>query len=246
MEVARVSTIRGHKVTLVEKTNELGGNLIVGSVPHFKRHDRALIEYYKKQLQLLNIDVKMNTVVTKENIDEYNADMVIVATGSTPRTLEVDGTQPVYTANQILLGNVELGENIVIIGGGLVGSETGLWLAQKGKKVNIVEMANEAFPGLPHMNHFMLEDLLTYHKVDIHLNSIVIKSNDTEVIVKTKDGEITLPCDTLVSSVGYKENNELFKELESDRNKVYNIGDSSKVHNIMYSIWDAYELARNL
>lgn len=246
MEVARVSTIRGHKVTLVEKTNELGGNLIVGSVPHFKRHDRELIEYYKKQLQLLNIEVKMNTEITKDNIDGYNADLVIVATGSTPRTLDVDGTKAVYTADQILLGKVDLGENIVIIGGGLVGCETGLWLAQQGKKVNVVEIASEAFPGLPHMNHFMLEDLLNYHKVDIHLNSTVVKSTDKEVIVKTKDGEITLPCDTLVSSVGYKENNKLFKELDALRNKVYNIGDSNKVHNIMYSIWDAYELARNL
>jgi len=73
---------RGHRVTLCEKNNSLGGNLIPGSVPHFKRYDRALVKWYQRQLELLGVEVKMNCEVKVENISEYKPDEIITATGS--------------------------------------------------------------------------------------------------------------------------------------------------------------------
>lgn len=99
---------------------------------------------------------------------------------------------------------------------------------------------------LPPMNYFMLTDLLKYHKVDIYTNTSVVGSEKGSVTIRNADGEKKIVADTLIASVGYKENDAIYKSLKDMEIPVYNIGDSSKVHNIMYSIWNAYELARNI
>lgn len=249
MEVARVSALRGHTVTLCEKTSHLGGNLIPGSVPHFKRNDRKLIAYYERQLELLSVEIKYNTSITKENINTFNADIIITSTGSTPKNISFEGTQTTITADQVLLGKVIPGDNVVVVGGGLVGCETALWLAQQGKKVAVVEVLPEILGGhgaLPHMNHDMLVDLLKFNNVDIYKSACIVKTKDAAVEVKQNEENFDLPDDTIITSVGYKENDSLFTQLKDYDIPVYNIGDSSKVHNIMYSIWNAYELAKNI
>ncbi len=249
MESARVLAERGHKVILCEKSGELGGNLIPGSVPHFKRYDRALINWYKKQLELLNVEVNLNCSVTEDAISSYGADEVIVATGSTPVVIPFGGNGKAVLANEVLLGKVKTGKDIAIIGGGLVGCETGLWLAQQGANVTIIEVAPEILGGanaLPHMNHFMLEDLLKFHKVNVLESTKVVSVDDGSVSYENADGTKSIPVDTVISAVGYKENNSLFESLKNTGLIVHNIGDSQKVHNIMYSIWNAYELAKEL
>lgn len=249
MESARVAATRGHKVTLCEKSDQLGGNLIPGSVPHFKRNDRKLVSYYKRQLELLNVDVKFNTTITKENIKEYNADIIITATGSIPRTMKFDGVLTAVTADQVLLGKAEVKDEIVIVGGGLVGCETALWLAQQGKKVAVVEIAKEILGGhgaLPHMNEYMLLDLLEFYQIDIYTNTSIVKTKENSVEVKKEDKTFEIPAQTIITSVGYKENDTLYNEMKDLDVPVYNIGDSSKVHNIMYAIWNAYEVVRNI
>ncbi len=249
MEVARVSALRGHSVVLCEKSDRLGGNLIPGSVPHFKRYDRKLIAYYERQLELLGVEVKFDTVIDRESAAAFNADVIITATGSTPRSLTLPGTQTTVTADQVLLEQVSVGENIVVIGGGLVGCETALWLAQKGKKVAVVELLPEILGGhdaLPHMNHDMLIDLLKFHHVDVYKKASVFNTKDGSVEVKQMEESFDLAADTIITSIGYAENDRLFADLENLDIPVHNIGDSSKVHNIMYAIWDSYELAKNL
>ncbi|MGA8943790.1 MAG: NAD(P)/FAD-dependent oxidoreductase, partial [Thermoactinomyces sp.] len=248
-ESARVAAIRGHEVVLVEKTDKLGGNLIPGGVPSFKRYNLRLIEWYKRQLELLEVDVRLETCVTKENIADYQADEIIVATGSTPIILQQPGFEAVITADDVLMGRKKVGDQIVIIGGGLVGCETGLWLAQQGKKVTIIEMLPEILGGphnMPFMNYQMLTELLQYHHVKIYTNTKIKEVHSNEVVL-TKDEEIfAIPADTVISAIGYKENDHLYNELRELEIPVHNIGDSNKVHNIMYAIWDAYELSRNL
>ncbi len=218
-------------------------------IPHFKRYDRKLVAYYEKQLQLLGVDVRFNTTVSKDDIDNYKADVVVTATGSTPKKISINGTQETVTADQVLLGKVAVEDNVVIIGGGLVGCETGLWLAQKGKKVSIVKILPEILGGhdaLPHMNYDMLVDLLKFNNIDVYKNASVFNTKEGQVEVNQNGESFNIAADTIIASVGYKENNSLYNELKDLNIPVYNIGDSSKVHNIMYSIWNAYELGRNL
>ena len=246
METARVAALRGHKVTLVEKSDKLGGNLIPGRAPEFKHYDYELIKYYERQMELNHVDVRMNTAITAENIAEFNADEIVVATGSNPIALNFGDKKAAVLAEDVLLSKVEAGHKVVIVGAGLVGCETGLWLAQKGKEVTIVEAAPVILGGpghLPHMNEFMLEDLLHYHNVKILTSSKVTGTTENGVLL----GEKEIACDTLITCVGYRANNSLFKELDAMLDiPVHNIGDSNKVANIMFAIWDAYELARGL
>ncbi|MEA4987524.1 MAG: FAD-dependent oxidoreductase, partial [Anaerovorax sp.] len=249
MEAARVLAERGHKVVLCEKNGELGGNLIPGSVPHFKRYDRALINWYQRQLELLNVDVNLKCEITADKISSYQADEVIVATGSTPIELSFGGTGKAILANEVLQGKEKQGKNIAIIGGGLVGCETGLWLAQQGANVTIIEATPEILGGphgLPHMNRFMLEDLLAFHEVKILKTTKVVSIDEGSVTYENDNGTESISVDTVISAVGYKENNALYENLKNLDMIVHNIGDSQKVHNIMYSIWNAYELAREL
>lgn len=249
LETARVCALRGHTVTLCEKSNQLGGNLIAGGVPHFKRNDHKLIAYYKRQMELLHVEVKYHTEITAENAASLHPDVIVCASGSTPRRMEIEGEMPVYCADEVLLGEKDVKDNVVIVGGGLVGCETAIWLAQQGRKVTVVEIAKEIIGGhgaIPHMNQFMLEDLLKFYKVEVLTETSVVKTTKDAVIVSTPDGEKSIPADNIMTSVGYIANNRVYEDLKELEMPVHNIGDSRKVHNIMYSIWDAYELARNI
>ncbi len=249
LEVARVSALRGHQVTLIEKNDKLGGNLIPGGAPDFKRFDHELVEYYAHQMELLGVDVKLNTEATKDSVQLYKADEIVVATGSSALQLNIDGPLTPVAAEDILLSKVESGDNPVIIGGGLVGCETALWLAQKGKNVTLVEMAPHILGGhglISHMNQFMLEDLLNHHNVKIMTSTSIIESTATTVKVQAEDGVSEIPCDTIIPCIGYTANNSLYQELSKLDTPIHNVGDSRKVANIMFAIWDAYELARGI
>lgn len=251
MEAARVCAIRGHNVHLYEKSGELGGNVVPGSVPKFKNNDKALIEWYGKELKALKVEVNLNTEGTKAMIIKLQADTVVVATGSNPILLKIPGmeSKKVFEANQVLLDENKAGQNIVIIGGGLVGCETALWLAQKGKKVTVVEGLPVILGGphnMPFMNYEMLKDLLNYHKVEIITDTFITGVNEKGAIVKTKDVERVLEADTIIMAVGYQSENKLYKEIKNVIGDVHILGDARKVNNIMYAIWDSYEVARNI
>ncbi|MDP4106141.1 MAG: FAD-dependent oxidoreductase [Bacillota bacterium] len=251
MEAARVSALRGHEVTIYEKGNRLGGVVIPGGMPSFKKDDHALIRWYEQELAQQQVKINFNTVVTKELVLAEKADTVIVATGSKPILLNLPGKEQnqVVTAEEVLLNQVQSGDSIVVIGGGLVGCEAALWLAQKGKQVTVVEASSDICGGphgIPFMNYDMLKDLLAYHNVEIMKDSLVSEITSEGVLVKTLDGTVSVNADTVILSVGYTSVNSLYKELESDVEELYLLGDAKRVKNIMYAIWDAYEVARQI
>jgi 2-enoate reductase len=249
MEVARVCAQRGHAVTLCEKSGRLGGNVVPGSVPDFKINDRKLIDWYVRQLELAGVEVKLNCAMDAAAAAKADADIIVAATGSSPIVIQIPGRE-VISASDALLGTKPVGQKVVMIGGGLVGCETALWLAQQGKEVAIVEMLGELCGGphaMPFMNYDMLMDELAFHHVGIYKKSKVTAGSGEGVTVATPDGDIALAADTVITAVGYREDDSLYRKLMDTLKKpVYNIGDSRKVHNIMFAIWDAYEIAREM
>lgn len=167
-EAARVLAVRGHKPELFEKGDRLGGNLIPGGAPDFKEDDLALAHWYEVQLQNLKVPVHFHACVDREMVLAGNYDAVIIATGSGPKVFSLGDDERVYPAAQVLTGEKDCGDTTVVIGGGLVGCETALWLAEQGKNVTIVEALDRlmAVNGpLCHANKDMLERLLPYHGV---------------------------------------------------------------------------------
>lgn len=249
-EAARVCAVRGHKVSLYEKSGRLGGNLIPGGAPDFKEDDIKLAEWYTRELKDLNVYVRYNSEVTKEFIMDSNADVVIIATGSTPKMLSFDNDQAkVYTAEDVLLKKKDAGSSTVIVGGGLVGCETALWLAQQGKKVTIVEMLNGVLKiggPLCHANSDMLTALLKFNNVEIKTNTSLTGITKDGFVIRNGDKDEIIAADSAIIAIGYNPRRRLFDEVEDDVPEAYLLGDARKVQNIMYAIWDAYEVAKNI
>ncbi len=248
-EAARVLAIRGHQPELYEKGSQLGGNLLPGGAPEFKEDDLALAKWYETTLKDLRVPVYYNHEVTKDEVLAGDYDAVIIATGSQPKKFSLGDDEKVYTASQVLLKEKDCGETTVIVGGGLVGCETALWLAEHGKKVTIVEALDKilAVNGpLCHANKDMLERLVPYHGVEVVAGARVKKYENGVLTADTAEGEKTIPCDSVILAVGYREENSLYHDLEFDVPEIYLLGDAKKVSNIMYAIWDAFEVANHI
>lgn len=252
MEAARVAALRGHKVTIYEKAGELGGHLIEASASKFKKDNARLLDWYKTQIKKLNIDVKLNTEVTPELLNEKKPDVILVATGSKPIMPNVPGIDKdnVATATDVLLKKKPVGQKVVVIGGGLVGCETAIDLAADGKDVTIVEMLPELMSAglpVPHMNKTMVLDMLKFYKVKVLTNTSLLEVKDNAVeVIDNNFKRSTIPADTVVISIGLKADRKLYNEIAGKMPNVHIIGDANGARNIMYAIWDAYEVARNI
>ncbi|PRR79999.1 FAD-dependent oxidoreductase [Clostridium vincentii] len=248
-EAARVLTLRGHEAVLYEKNNRLGGNLIPGGAPDFKEDDIDLANWYKHTLKKLNVQVNLNSEMTKKQILNSKFDSVIIATGSTPKVFPLGDDEKVFTAVDVLLKKKDCKDTTVIVGGGLVGCELALHLAKKGKKVTIVEALHKilALNGpLCSANSEMLEKLIPFNNIDVKTNSKVKAYKNGILEMETESGIEKIKCDSVILSVGYKEEDSLYKELEFEVPEIYLLGDARKVSNIMYGIWDAYEVANHI
>ncbi|WP_418968178.1 FAD-dependent oxidoreductase [Catenibacterium sp.] len=248
-EAARVLAIRGHQPVVYEKGIRLGGNLIPGGAPDFKEDDIALADWYTNELNRLGAHVHLNTKLNEEEIKAMDYDTVILATGSKPKVFSLGDDSHTYTAEQVLLKQKDAGKKTVVVGGGLVGCETALWLAQNGIHVTIVEALDKVMAvngPLCAANKEMLEALLPFNGVEIITGAKVTEFANGEVKVDTKEGSKTIMSDSVILSVGYKEENTLYNNLQFDIPDLYLLGDAKKVSNIMYAIWDAFEVANHI
>ncbi|MEI8631356.1 FAD-dependent oxidoreductase [Vibrio sp. PP-XX7] len=231
-EAARVAAIRGHRVTLHDKASRLGGNLIPGGVPSFKEDDHDLANWYQRELQDLNVDVQLNSPLTKQMVLDHHADVVIFATGSNPRTLSIDNAMNVYSAEDVLLGHKDPGKSTLIIGGGLVGCETALWLADQGKDVSLVEMQGDILTiggPLCHANEDMLRDLVAYKNIELLTNCVVSGATEEGFVLTSSDGEEkTVAVDSAILAIGYHSQRSLYESLRTEVPRSYLLGTQSR------------------
>lgn len=242
MEAALVCAKRGHKATIFEKTDKLGGVFIAAAAPSFKEKDRALIAWYERELQKYPIEVKLNTEVQK--VDELDADEVIIATGALPKVLPVDGAAYAMDATEYLLGEKTVGENVVIIGGGLTGCEIAYDLYLQGKKPVIVEMKNDliAVKGVCLANSSFLRDFFAANRVPVYLETTVAEILEDGVVIESKDGRLSkVDADSVIMSVGYTP-----APAAPKGRHVHVIGDANSVGNLRTVIWNAWDVAMKL
>ena len=241
IEVARIATLRGHEVTIYEKTDKLGGVFIPAAAPSFKEADKKLIEWYRRQIASLPIKVVYNTEIT--DISKLDADEIVIATGSKAKTLKVAGGEKAIDAVEYLNGK-EVGDNVVIIGGGLTGCEVAYDLYLKGKKPVIVEALNDLMVsnGLCLANSSYLRDFFKLNKVPVYLESKVKEIKDGKVVILAKDGqEIEIKANSVISAIGYTP-----APLAKKSKHVHIVGDALKVGNLRTVVWRAWEVAEKI
>lgn len=242
MEAARVLTLRGHKVTIYEKTDKVGGVFATASTLSFKEKERALLEWYRKEMRDLQIEIKFNTEVV--DIDSLDSDEIIIATGAVPRELRIGGVENTIEACDYLRDNDRAGKRVAIIGGGLTGCEVALDLFLKGKMPVIIESKNDliATSGVCLANSSYLREFFELNKVEVYLETVVKEITEKGVIIKDKDErEFLVEADTVIRSIGYNS-----KPLISQNRKVHLIGDCNKVGNLRTVTWGAWDVAMNI
>ncbi|MBR5514866.1 MAG: FAD-dependent oxidoreductase [Clostridia bacterium] len=240
MEAAILCAKRGHKVTLYEKSNKLGGVFVAAAAPDFKEKDKALIAWYIRELAKYPITVKMNTKV--KDVKALCVDEVIVATGAVAKSMPVKGVDRAIEAIDYLLGHKAVGEKVVVIGGGLTGCEIAYDLYLKGKKPVIVEMQDDLIttPGICLANTSYLRDFFKTNKVPVYLETALSEIGNESVTLKSKAGEsVCVDADSVILCVGYKPDPIATKG-------VHVIGDAKSVGNLRTVIWQAWDVAMKL
>lgn len=241
METARIATLRGHKVTIYEKSNVLGGVFIPAAAPSFKEKDKMLIDWYRRQIKNLGIEVKFNTEI--KDLSQIKADEIVVATGSKPKKLPIKGIEKSMEAIEYLNGK-EVGENVVIIGGGLSGCEIAYDLHLKGKHPVIIEAKNDLMVSnmLCLANSSYLRDYFDYKKVPVYLKSKVLEINDDNVVVLNSKGEReVIKADSVITAIGYNP-----EPLTKESKHVHIVGDALAVGNLRTVVWRAWEVAEKI
>ena len=242
MEFARIATLRGHDVTIYEKSNELGGVFIAAAAPKFKEKDKMLLKWYAKQMKDLNIKIEFNHEVTEEELKTLEADEIIYAVGANRRNLNVDGGDKAIDAIEYLRGEKEIGENVVIIGGGLTGCEIAYDAVLNKKKPVIIE-AQQYILNMPLLcaaNSNMLKEIIRYYEIPVYTSAKVLRITDNEVVIEKDGKEELIIADTVVKSIGYNNSGV------ENKDNFHVIGDAEKVGNLKDVIWTAYDLANEL
>jgi thioredoxin reductase len=241
---------RGFDVELWEKNFELGGALIPASTPVFKESVARYLEYLKVQIYKSNVKVRLNKEATHEEILRMKPDAVIIAGGAHPIIPKIQGMEKnfVIDANQMLTEGDCPGDNVVVLGGGLVGCEAALHLDSFGKNVTIVEKLDELLLTVKHAtnNDLSIKNMLSESDINIMTGAVLSSINEDSVTI-TKDGkDTTIPCDTVVLAVGYESDHRLEKALEGKIDKVFTIGDNVEPTKVIDAVHQGYHTARLL
>ena len=250
LEAARVAALRGHTVTLFEKTTSLGGQLNIACIPPRKEEMRRATQDLIRAVCKAGVQLRLAQAPTAEELKAAGFEAVINAVGAHSAAPRIPGIDHVNVADawRILAGEQQVYGTVAVIGGGMVGCETAEYLAERGCKVSVVEMMDKIAAGesttiLP----TLLENYKTYGVAQYPGHKVKEFRLDT-VVCENKDGaEITIPCDYIVLAMGARSNEWDASALEGTGVEVYAVGDAAgKAADIANAIRTGYDTACKL
>ena len=242
MEAALSAYNRGHSVELYEKSSHLGGQLLSEQHIPFKAEMYNFVKVLSRRIEASNIKVHLNTAPTPEEIESKNVDAVIVAVGASQFIPQIPGItdKKVVTLEALHHSTPEVGNNIVVLGGGLVGCECAIYLDRMGKKVTIVEMQDDWAKD----SYFMHKNAMV---VEMRTNNIYISVNtkakavtEKGLLCETDGKEVLFEADTILIAAGMKANKEVAHSFDNTAKIVYHIGDCIKPGRVADAVSDAY------
>jgi 2,4-dienoyl-CoA reductase (NADPH2) len=246
MEAARVAALRGHRITLFEATDKLGGMILYGVNPPHKEEWKTTVAYLTTQLQKLKVEVKLNAAPAAEQIAKGKPDVVIIATGGTFYIPDLQGIKGpnVVTAIDVLAGRKQTGRNVVVVGGGSTGCETAEFLARKDKQVVILEMLPRIAADCGPANRYLLIERLV--AAGIRLETGVKAEAVTQTGVKVIRAGLYpefFEADTVVLSMGLVSDDKIARTLEGRVSSVFKIGDAAKPAAIKEAMESGFKIA---
>jgi 2-enoate reductase len=248
MEAARVCAQRGHEVLLYEKSEKLGGILNIAGSSDFKKDLSVLLNFKCDQLKgLKGLRIFTSTEVTEETFRAERPDVIFLASGSSPICrASIPGLEdtPLVMPDDIYRGLLPTGKTVVIIGGGAVGCEAALHIAQEGRQVSIVEMLPQLAGDLFMANRDMLLKELARLEVRIFGGTRVTGLAPGRVQIDNEQGKTILETETIVLAIGRRADNALAQTAREAADEVYLIGDCVAPRKIKDAIWEAYKTAR--
>ncbi len=245
MEAARVAALRGHDVTLYEKADKLGGELLLGVKSPLLYDWAYLTQYYVTQLKKTGVKVELGKEATAATVKKEAPDALIVATGAKPAASKIPGSDKANVTNifDVLEEKVTMGEKVVVIGGSEIALQTAEWIAeQSGKQVTVLEKGKYVGQDVNIFNTLSHRRTLAALKVKTLVNVNVEAITDEGVEITTLGGkEATIEADTVVLAEGFAENNALLGELKANAAaEIYAVGDCAGFKKLYESIHDGY------
>jgi len=250
METARVASLRGHEVTLIEKEEKLGGQINLASIPPSKQEMCKLVKYLSIQMEKAGVTVRTGREASSSLIDKVAPDVVVVATGGSPIIPDdIPGMnkEGVVTAWDVLAGKTRPDGKVVILGGGSVGCETADFLASSAT-VTILEMQRNVAMDMAIQSRHLLMQRLREKGVRIITSCKVEEILDDNALKITKDGgeEIMHHADHIVLALGTKAVNNLSEVLKEKVYEIHVIGDAKRPRTILEAIAEGAEIARTI
>ncbi|HHU43278.1 MAG: FAD-dependent oxidoreductase [Bacillota bacterium] len=248
LEAAWILAARGHDVTLFEKSNKMGGQFLPAAVPPGKQALLACISYYQKMCEKYGVDIRLGVEAYEALVKDLRPDEVILATGAIPVGCCIAIKDiPVVQATDVLNGKVALGENVLVVGGGLVGLETAEHILSMGRRVTITEMLSEVGKDIPPAVKYFSLKKLAKNGVKILTNTKVKEVSKKGAVCEVLNGKETLKgFDMIVLAMGAQSYNPLEEKLRGKVKSLHVIGDAKDARRGVEAIEEAVSLALEL
>ena len=258
LEAARVLKLRGHEVTVIEKSDHIGGKLDLAAAAPHKDEFLNLVRYFEFEMKHLGIPVKTNTAIEDFALEGY--DGVIVATGSYPRRITIRGEEnvDVYMAHDVLRKKVRPQGPVVILGAGLVGGETADLLIEDGVEVSLVDLVAKPFADMGATLKWVMTGRLRKAKVKMFMESTIVEISKGQVHIKhdttadVADGEVVIsrddpltvvPAKSVIIAAGYISDDSMIDRIKRARLPYIRTGDAIRSRNLRDAVLEGYKAA---
>jgi 2,4-dienoyl-CoA reductase-like NADH-dependent reductase (Old Yellow Enzyme family)/thioredoxin reductase len=245
LEAAIIAAQRGHRVTLHERGNHLGGQLFLASRAPHKEEFLDVIGYLSVMVERIGVAVHLGTQVTPQMVLSAYPDAVIIATGAIPFTIPFPGLNDAHwmLASDLFEGIAQVETSTAfVIGGGLVGLEVADFLAGLGKRVMVVEMLPDVGADMDPLAKSMLLRRLNRQGVAIHTDTRVTSLTSNHALAQKADTAIRFPIETVIMAVGARPERDLADKLEDSGSELHIIGDAFQPRKALEAIWEGFEV----